>query len=164
MYNFNFTNIFCFFFSSIINTYHMVKNTRRTVSSKILVFLECYVSQGVLSICFKLTQSTQIKLFSRLLVYMITFKLVHVLLYNNFVCYFGTIIWDENIVYFFTEKKTLFVYIIFINKLSWYYPKIKYENIIQKDMNKFGVGNDYKRQDKKTKITGLRGCPELSIA
>ena len=53
----------------------MVKNTGWTVwlkSSKIRVFWNfCYVfnvSQGVLSICFELTQSTQIKLFSRLLV------------------------------------------------------------------------------------------------
>ena len=38
---------------------------------------------------------------------------------------------------FLTEKKTLFVYLIFINKLSWYHPTIKYENIVQKDMNKF---------------------------
>ena len=44
---------------------------------------------------------------------------------------------------FLTEKKKLFwtnkkfVYLIFINKLSWYHPKITYENIVQKDMNKF---------------------------
>ena len=44
---------------------------------------------------------------------------------------------------FLTEKKTLFwtnkkfVYLIFINKLSWYHPKITYKNILQKDMNKF---------------------------
>ena len=44
-----------------------------------------------------------------------------------------------------TEKKKLlwankeFVYINFINKLSWYHPKITYENIVQKDMNKFLV-------------------------
>ena len=44
---------------------------------------------------------------------------------------------------FLTEKKNLFctnkkfVYLIFINKLLWYHPKITYKNIIQKDMNKF---------------------------
>ena len=44
---------------------------------------------------------------------------------------------------FLTEEKNLFwtnkkfVYLIFINKLSWYHPKIMYENIVQKDMNKF---------------------------
>ena len=45
---------------------------------------------------------------------------------------------------FLTEKKNLlwtntkFVYLIFINKLSWYHPKITYENIIvQKDINRF---------------------------
>ena len=53
-----------------------------------------------------------------------------------------TIIWYENIVYFHNwEKKMLwinkkFVYLIFINKLSWHHPKIMYENIVQKDMNK----------------------------
>ena len=36
------------------------------------------------------------------------------------------IIWDENI-----------VYLIFINKLSCYHPKIMYENIVQKVINKF---------------------------
>ena len=36
---------------------------------------------------------------------------------------------------FWTNKK--FVYLIFINKLSWYHSKITYENIVQKDMNKF---------------------------
>ena len=36
---------------------------------------------------------------------------------------------------FWTNKE--FVYLIFINKLSWYYPKIKYKNIEQKVMNKF---------------------------
>ena len=68
------------------------------------------------------------------------------MLYDIFVRYFGndiTIIWDENIVYFFNWEKNLFwtnkkfVYLIFINKLSWYHPKITYENIVQKDMNKF---------------------------
>ena len=67
-----------------------------------------------------------------------------------FVRYFRTlfwddiiIIWDENIVYFFNWEKNMFgtnkkfVYLIFINKLSWYHPKITYENIVQKDMNKF---------------------------
>ena len=55
------------------------------------------------------------------------------------------IIWDENIVYFFNWEKNLFwtnkkfVCLIFINKLSWYHPKIAYENIVQKDMNKFQV-------------------------
>ena len=44
---------------------------------------------------------------------------------------------------FLTEKKKLFwtnkkfVYLIFTSKLSWYHPKIKYKNIVQKDMNKF---------------------------
>jgi hypothetical protein len=44
---------------------------------------------------------------------------------------------------FLTEKKKLFwinkkfVYLIFINKLWWYHPKITHENIIKKDMNKF---------------------------
>ena len=44
---------------------------------------------------------------------------------------------------FLTKKKKLFwnnkkfVYLIFINKLSWYRPKMMYENIVQKDMNKF---------------------------
>ena len=28
-------------------------------------------------------------------------------------------------------------YLIFINKLLWYHPKIRYENIVQKGMNKF---------------------------
>ena len=53
------------------------------------------------------------------------------------------IIWDENIVYFFnweinlfwTNKK--FVYLIFINKLWWYHPKLTNKNLVQKDMNKF---------------------------
>ena len=55
------------------------------------------------------------------------------------------IIWDENIVYFFNWEKTLlwtnkkFIYLIFINKLLWYHPKITYENIVQKDMHKFNV-------------------------
>ena len=46
---------------------------------------------------------------------------------------------------FLTEKKNLFwtnkkfVYLIFINKLSWYHPKITYENIVQKNMDKFLV-------------------------
>ena len=46
---------------------------------------------------------------------------------------------------FLTEKNTLFwtnkkfVHLIFINKLSWYHPKITYENVVQKDMNKFFV-------------------------
>ena len=46
---------------------------------------------------------------------------------------------------FLTEKKNLFwtnkkfVYLIFINKLSWYHPKIMYENIVQKDLNKFFI-------------------------
>ena len=54
-----------------------------------------------------------------------------------------TMIWDENLVYFLTEKKKLywtnkkFVYLTFINKLSWYHPKVAFENIVQKDMNKF---------------------------
>ena len=53
------------------------------------------------------------------------------------------IIWDEIIVDVFNWEKNLFwtnklfVYLIFINKLLWYRPKIMYENIIQKDMNKF---------------------------
>ena len=40
---------------------------------------------------------------------------------------------------FLTAKKTLFwtnnkfVYLIFINKLLWYHPKITYENIVQKE-------------------------------
>ena len=44
---------------------------------------------------------------------------------------------------FYLRKKKLFwtnkklVYLIFINKISWYHPKIAYENIVQKDMNKF---------------------------
>ena len=44
---------------------------------------------------------------------------------------------------FLTEKKNLFgtnkkfVYLIFIDKLSWYHPKITYENIAQKEINKF---------------------------
>ena len=44
---------------------------------------------------------------------------------------------------FLTEEKNLFwtnkkfVYLIFINKLLWYHPKIMYENIVQQDMNKF---------------------------
>ena len=52
-------------------------------------------------------------------------------------------IWDENIVYFFNQKKNRFcsnqkfVYLIFIYKLSWYHPKIIYEYIEQKDMYKF---------------------------
>ena len=56
-----------------------------------------------------------------------------------------TIIWDENIVYFFNWEKKLFwtnkkfVYLIFVNKLLWYHPKITYKNIIQKDMNRFIV-------------------------
>ena len=56
-----------------------------------------------------------------------------------------TIIWDENIVYFFNWEKTLFwtntkfVYVIFINKLPWYHPKIMYENIVQKEMNKLFI-------------------------
>ena len=63
-------------------------------------------------------------------------KLVHVLLYDIFVNTlfrdYITIIWDENIVYFFEwEKKNwtnnTFVYLIFINKLSWYHPKISYK-------------------------------------
>ena len=58
------------------------------------------------------------------------------LLYNIFVRYFGriiTIIWDENVVYFFNWEKNQFwtnkkfVYLIFINKLSWYHPKITYK-------------------------------------
>mgnify|MGYP007015602983 CR=1 FL=1 len=55
----------------------------------------------------------------------------------------GSVIWIENIVYSFNWEKTLlwtnkkFVYWIFINKLFWYYPKITYKNIVQKDMNKF---------------------------
>jgi hypothetical protein len=56
------------------------------------------------------------------------------------------IIWDENIVYFLNWEKTKlfltntkFVYLIFINKLWWYLPKIMYENIVQKDMNKFQI-------------------------
>ena len=60
-----------------------------------------------------------------------------------------TIIWNENIVYFFNwEKKNLFLtnkaflYLIFINKL-WYHPKITYENIVQKDMNKFHLYSYY---------------------
>ena len=36
---------------------------------------------------------------------------------------------------FWTNKK--FVYLIFIKKLSLYHPKMNYENIIKKDMNKF---------------------------
>ena len=50
---------------------------------------------------------------------------------------------DESIVYFFNWEKNLFqtnkkfVYLIFINKLSWYHPKITFENIVQKEMNKF---------------------------
>ena len=55
-----------------------------------------------------------------------------------------TIIWDEDIVYFFNWKKNKlfwtnkkFVYLILINKLSWYHPKILYENIVQKNMSKF---------------------------
>ena len=52
-------------------------------------------------------------------------------------------IWNENIVYLFNWEKNLFwtnklfVYLIFINKLLWYRPKIMYENIVQKDMNVF---------------------------
>ena len=44
---------------------------------------------------------------------------------------------------FLTEKKNLFwsnkkfVYLIFINKLLWYHPKITYENILQKDRKEF---------------------------
>ena len=42
---------------------------------------------------------------------------------------------------FLTEKKNCFgtskkfVYLIFINKLSLYHPKITYENTVKKDMN-----------------------------
>ena len=36
-----------------------------------------------------------------------------------------------------TNKKC--VYSIFTHKLLWYHPKIKYKNIIQKDMNKFEI-------------------------
>ena len=76
-------------------------------------------------------------------------KLVHALLYKICVSYCTLfwddikIIWDDNIVYFFNwEKKMVwtnkkFVYLIFINKLLWYHPKIRYENIIQRDKNKF---------------------------
>ena len=41
---------------------------------------------------------------------------------------------------FLTKKKNLFwtnKKFIFINKLSWYHPKIMYKNIVQKDMSKF---------------------------
>ena len=68
-------------------------------------------------------------------------KLVHDLLYDIFVCYFGMKI----LFTFLSEKKNLFrinkkfVYLIFKNKLSWYHPKITYENIVQKVMNKFFV-------------------------
>ena len=54
-----------------------------------------------------------------------------------------TIIWDENIVYLFNWEKNLFwtkekfIYIIFMNKLWWYHSKRTYENIVQKEMNKF---------------------------
>ena len=75
------------------------------------------------------------------------YKLVHVLLYDILVCTLFwddiMIIWDENLFTFLTEKKNQFwtnkkfVYLIFINKLSWYHPKITYKNIVQKDMNKF---------------------------
>ena len=50
-----------------------------------------------------------------------------------------TIIWDENIIYYFNWKKNLFltnkkfIYLFFINKLSWYHPEITYKNIVQKD-------------------------------
>ena len=67
-----------------------------------------------------------------------------------FVWYFCTLFWDdimmiwnENIVYLFNWEKNLFwtnklfVYLIFINKLLWYRPKIMYQNIVQKDMNVF---------------------------
>jgi hypothetical protein len=46
---------------------------------------------------------------------------------------------------FSTEKKKLFwtnkkfLYLIFINKLPWYHSEIKYENIVQKDMNNFFI-------------------------
>ena len=43
--------------------------------------------------------------------------------------------WEKNL--FWTNKK--FVYLIFINKLLWYHPKIMYKNIVQKDMNKFHI-------------------------
>ena len=43
--------------------------------------------------------------------------------------------WEKKL--FWTNKK--FVYLIFINKLWWYHPKITYENIVLKDMNKFQV-------------------------
>ena len=74
-------------------------------------------------------------------------KLVHVFFCNILVTMLFwddiTIICDENIVYFLTEKKKLlwtnkkFVYLIFINKLSLYHPKITYGNIVQNDMKKF---------------------------
>ena len=75
-------------------------------------------------------------------------KLVHVLLYDIFVHYFGMIsrYWDENILYFFNIEKKLFwtkksFFLYFISKLSWYHPKISnvhiYENILQKCINKF---------------------------
>ena len=41
--------------------------------------------------------------------------------------------WEKNL--FWTKKKI--AYLIFINKLWWYHPKIMFENIVQKDMNKF---------------------------
>ena len=42
---------------------------------------------------------------------------------------------------FWTNKK--FVYLIFIDKLLWYHPKITYKNIVQKDMNKFKIASDF---------------------
>ena len=36
---------------------------------------------------------------------------------------------------FWTNKK--FAYLIFINKLTWYHPKLMYKNIVQKNMKKF---------------------------
>ena len=52
-------------------------------------------------------------------------------------------IWDENFVFLFYWEKKLFwtnkkfVYLIFIDKLLWYHPKITYKYTVQKDMNKF---------------------------
>ena len=69
------------------------------------------------------------------------FKLGHVLLSDIFVHYFGmkilsTFLTDEKKNMFWTNK---FVYLIFINKLSYCHPKIMYKKIVQKDMNKFFV-------------------------
>ena len=70
---------------------------------------------------------------------------------------------------FLTEKKNLFwtnkkfVYLIFINKLSWYHPKIMYENIVQKDMNKFMGKKNVKNPEKNARRRLLWMVPKNDI-